>query len=157
MVGLLACAVYPAELAERGPNAKSGSDYRTAAAIIRGQQQPGDAIAYAARSRAMRSGLDYYLRHDAERPRDVLLARSAAEIGHLTAEEHKPTTARLRATSRLWVLVAGTHEDPLAVRPELRPVVLAEFRQARIWFPRHETLALFVRVGSPAPVVTPTR
>jgi len=159
VLALLACAVYPAERAVRGPNAKSGSDYRAAAAVIRSRQQPGDAIAYAARSRAMRSGLGYYLRHDPQRPSDVLLSRSAADVGNLTAEEFPPTAARLRTTSRLWFLVAGAHEDPLTVRPELRPVVLAEFRPARIWFLPHETLALFVRVGAttpPAPV-PPTR
>jgi mannosyltransferase len=153
VLALLAFAVHPAERAVRSADAKSGSDYRTAAAIIRQEQQPGDAIAYPAVSRGMRSGLDYYLRHDPERPRDVLLARSAAAIGRLMAQEYRPTPARLGGVVRLWLVVAGTFEDPLTVRPGLRPIVQAHYRLARIWFLHHETLALYVRLGPATPVL----
>lgn len=158
VLALLAFAVHPAERAVRGPDAKSGSDYRTAAEIIRQEQQPGDGVAYTALSRAMRSGLDYYLRQDPGRPRDVLLDRPAAAIGRLTAQEFRPTTARLRGVARLWLLVFGTYQDPLTVRPDLRPIVRTHFRRARIWYLHRETLALYVRLGatSPAVPVVPT-
>lgn len=152
-LALLAFAVHPAERAVRGVDAKSGSDYRTAASIIEQEQQPGDAIAFTARSRAMRSGLEYYLRQDPRQPRDVFLARSAAVIGRLEAQEYRPTAARLRTVARLWLLVFGTYKDPLTVRPDLCPIVLAHYRRARIWYLHRETLALFVRLTGTTPAV----
>jgi mannosyltransferase len=142
MLALLTVAVYPAQKAVRGGHAKAGSDYRTAAQLVARFQQPGDAIVYSARSRTMRAGFTYYLRHG---PYDVLMSRSAAEAGRLRATEFPPGPGRLAATERLWLLVYGVHHDPLSAREDLRTLVSSEFRLDRVWFPRHETLALYIR------------
>jgi mannosyltransferase len=139
---LLTVSVYPAQRAVREPHAKSGSDYRTAAALVAHYQLPGDDIVYSANSRTMRAGLTYYLRHA---PRDVLLSRTAASAGRLRASEHLPDPGRFAGIERLWVLVYGVHSDPLSGRSDLRPVVSGRFRLDRVWFLRHETLALYVR------------
>jgi mannosyltransferase len=146
LVGLVACAVVPGQRDVRAADAKNGSDYRTAAAIIQRGRQPGDAIAYTAHSRTMRTGLSYYLRHDTTPPRDVLLARTDAQTATLRAAEVAPTPARLAGATRLWLLVYGVHRDPLTVRRDLRVVLTGHYRRTRIWYLHRETLALFVRV-----------
>jgi mannosyltransferase len=142
VLALLTVAVYPAQRAVRGFHAKTGSDYRTAAALVARYQLPGDAIVYSANSRTMRAGLTYYLEHG---PQDVLLARTAAAAGRLLASEFPPASGRLAATSRLWLLVYGVHQDPLSARSDLRTVLSGHFHLDRIWFPQHETLALYIR------------
>jgi mannosyltransferase len=146
VVAVLACAVFPGQRAVRTADAKNGSDYRTAAAIITKAQLPGDGIAYTANSRTMRTGLSYYLRHDPAPPRDVLLSRTAAQNATLRATELPPTPSRLAGTARLWLLVYGVHKDPLSVRPDLRAALAIRYRRTQIWFLHHETLALFVRL-----------
>jgi mannosyltransferase len=142
---LLACAVYPAQRAVRTADARSGSDYRTAAAIVTRVQLPGDAIVYSANSRTMRTGLLYYLRHDPSRPLDILLSRTAAEAALLRALELPPTASSLTGVKRLWLYVYGRHQHPLTERPDLRAALAGRFRPDRIWFARNETLALYVR------------
>jgi hypothetical protein len=90
----------------------------------------------------MRAGLTYYLHHG---PADILLSRTAAEAARLRAVEFKPTPDRLAATERLWLLVYGVEHDPLSARTDLRTVLSGEFHLDRVWFPRHETLALYIR------------
>jgi mannosyltransferase len=155
VVAVLACAVYPAQHAVRTAGAKNGSDYRTAAALIWKNQRADDGIAYTANSRTMRTGLSYYLRHDAARPRDLLLARTATQDAALRATEFAPTPARLAGTARLWLLVYGVHKDPLTVRPDLRTVLAGRYRRTRIWFLHRETLALFVRVAPATEIHSP--
>jgi mannosyltransferase len=142
VLALIACAVYPAQRAVRSPHAKAGSDYRTAAAIVGHDQQPGDGIIYTPNSRTMRPGLASYLPHG---PADLLLARTAASAGELHAIELPPTAARLGHTPRLWLLLYGHHQNPLTVRTDLRTLFEGHFRLDRIWFPRNATLALYVR------------
>jgi mannosyltransferase len=149
---LFAVAAVPGQLSVRGRTAKNGSDYRSAAAIIAARQQPGDDIVYTARSRTLRAGVDYYLRHDPGRPLDVLLRRSAASVGSLRASEYSDAVRRLTGASRVWLLVAGRHSDPTTVRPDLRPLLLQRYRRVQIWQVNRATLALFARPapGSPA-------
>ena len=139
---LVACAVYPAQRIVRGPHAKAGNDYRTAAAIVGHDQLPGDGIVYTAHNRTMRAGLTSYLHHV---PQDVLVARTAAAAGQLHAIEAPPTEARLAGTSRLWLFLDGHHPNPLTVRKDLAAVLDGRFHLDRIWFPRNATLALYVR------------
>ncbi len=146
VVALLICAVYPGQLAVRTATAKKGSDYRTAAAIILKNQRPGDGIAYTANSRTMRTGLSYYLRHDHNPPQDVLLSRTAAQDATLKAVEFPPTPSRLAGAQRLWLLVYGTHPDPLTGRKDLRSVFDGRFHRTHVWLLHRATLALFVRL-----------
>jgi mannosyltransferase len=145
VLALLLCAVWPAQRAVRAADAKPGSDYRTAAAIVARVQVPGDAIVYSANSRTMRAGLLYYLRLDPSRPLDILLSRTAAEAALLRALELPPTAPSLAAVKRLWLYVYGKHPDPLTERPDLRAAMAGRFRLDRIWFAHNETLALYVR------------
>jgi mannosyltransferase len=151
IAGLLAvCAVFalaalPAEVTVRGRTAKNGSDWRSAAAIIRRYQRPGDGIVYTPRSRTLRAGIDYYLRHDPGRPRDVLLLRSAATAGSLRATEYPGTAVQAAGPPRIWLFVAGRHEDPVTVRTDLRPLLHRQYQRVRLWRVNRATLALFAR------------
>jgi mannosyltransferase len=142
---LLSLAVYPGERSVRGADAKNGSDYRGAAALVTAGQRPGDGIVFTPHSRTMRTGLDYYLRRDPGRPADVLLARSAADVASLRAQEFPDAASRARGRARIWLFVYGTHPDPATVRPDLRPLLTAEYRRTGIWYLHRATLALFVR------------
>ncbi|GGQ42848.1 glycosyltransferase family 39 protein [Couchioplanes azureus] len=141
---LLAFVVLPDQRRVRKPFAKSGQDYRGAAAIMARDGQPGDVLVYPPRSRHFRAGLDHYLSRVPQRPRDVLMARSAAEVGSLRAEEHRDAAARVRGTARVWLLAYDRPPDPATGRPDLRPLLATEYRQARIWYLDHATLALYV-------------
>jgi mannosyltransferase len=156
-VALLATAVLPGQLTVRGATAKNGSDYRTAARIIEHNRQPGDAIVYTAHSRTLRAGLDSYLRHYPSRPDDLLLARDAATVGSLRADEYPDAAARAARTTRIWLLLYGRHPDPTTARPELRPVLRTGFRRAGIWHLHRATLALFIRHATSPPTTVRKR
>jgi mannosyltransferase len=142
---LFAVAAIPGQLSVRGRTSKNGSDFRSAAAIIQRQQQPGDDIVYTPNSRTLRAGIDYYLRHDPGRPRDVLLERSAASRGNLRATEYTDGALRIGDDKRVWMFVAGVHQDPASVRKDLEPVLRSDYQRVRLWHIRRGTLALFVR------------
>jgi mannosyltransferase len=146
---VLVAAVYPGQQAVRGATAKNGSDYRTAGQLVRRYQQAGDGIVYSAQSRTMRTGLQYYLRDDPGRPRDLLLARSAAGTGTLRAQEYPDLVNHVRGTARVWIFAYGRHDDPTTVRPALRPLLRGAYRQTRIWHLHRATLALFVARTAP--------
>ena len=129
----------------RGPTAKNGSDYRGVTAILAREARPGDVIVYESRTRQLRAGLDHYLRDTPGRPRDVLVARSAAEAGELRAEEYPNPWTRLRGTARVWLLVYGRHADPTTRRRDLRPALRSEYRKSQVWYVNRATLALYVR------------
>ena len=102
---LLAFAVYPGQRSVRGVDAKNGSDYRGAAKIIERYEQPGDGVIYKARTRTLRPGIDYYLRQDQNRPRDLLLARSAADVASLRADEYPDPAAHLAGAAHHLTLI----------------------------------------------------
>ncbi|WP_412740419.1 glycosyltransferase family 39 protein [Krasilnikovia sp. MM14-A1259] len=143
-LAVLGLAVLPDQRAVRGATAKIGSDYRTAAQLVGRFQEPGDGIIYTARSRTMRTGLEYYLRHDPGRPRDLLLQRSAADVGTLLAEEYSDPGEHLGHATRIWLFAYGTEPDPAAARPDLR-ALRNRYQPLRIWTLHDATLALFLR------------
>jgi mannosyltransferase len=145
VLGTLFAAGLPAQLAVRGPTAKNGSDYRTVAAVIRRDQQPGDAIVYEAGSRTLRAGIDYYLRDDPGRPRDALLTRSAAEMGGLRARESTDPVARVDGAERVWLLVFGRRDSPATARRDLTSFFRTECQRVAVWHVKNATLALFTR------------
>ena len=145
---LLAFVVYPGQRSVRGVDAKNGSDYRGAAEIIKRYEQPGDGVIYRARTRTLRPGIDYYLRQDRNRPRDLLLARSAADVASLRADEYPNPAAHLAGAKRLWLLVDGHYNDPTTVRPELRPTLITDYRRTGLWHLHRATLALFVHIDA---------
>jgi mannosyltransferase len=142
---VLAFAVVPGQRLVRGATYKNGSDYRSVAAVIEAGQRPGDSIVLLRRNRAMRAGIDYYLRHDAGRPTDVLVRYPASAVASLIAQEYPNAAARLTGVSRVWLLVYGNHSDPTTGRPDLRSLLRSGYRRAAIWHLHRATLALFSR------------
>jgi MFS family permease len=141
---VFAAAAVPGQIAVRQPTFKNGSDYRTLAAAIRQQQRPGDDIVFE-RGRTMRAGLDYYLRHDLGRPRDVLLSEPAAVTATLTAAEYAHPTIRLASASRIWLVAYGRRRDPATARPDLRQFLSIGFRRTAVWEVKSGSMALYVK------------
>jgi hypothetical protein len=94
ILAVLAATAYPGHRTVRGTTAKNGADYRGIPKIIERNQRPGDGMVYEVRSRAMRAGMDYYLRQYPSWPRDVLQRRPAAEAGQLRADKYPDAAAR---------------------------------------------------------------
>ncbi|MEV4706312.1 glycosyltransferase family 39 protein [Actinoplanes sp. NPDC049316] len=141
---LLAASAYPDQRRVRSATYKAGPDYRGIAALIRHDQQPGDALVYEPRTRALRAGMDYYLRDDPGRPQDVLMRRSAAQAGQVRADEYRrDAPARLSGERRVWLVVDGRHADPLERFPALRAVFGTHFVRAGYWQFDRATVALF--------------
>jgi mannosyltransferase len=143
-LAVFAAAAVPGQIAVRQPTFKNGSDYRTLAAAIIQRQRPGDDIVLE-KGRTMRAGLDYYLRHDAGRPRDVLLRESAAITATLTAAEYSGPAARLASATRIWLVAYGRRSDPAAARPDLRQLLRNGFRRIGLWEVKNGSMALYVK------------
>jgi mannosyltransferase len=142
-LAVFAAAAVPGQIAVRQPTFKNGSDYRTLAAVIVGRQQPGDDIVLE-KGRTMRAGLDYYLRHDAGRPRDVLLREPAAVTATLTAAEYDDPVARLASATRIWLVAYGRRSDPGTARPDLRQLLHNGYRRIGLWEVKDGSMALYV-------------
>ena len=143
LVVLLAATAYPDQLAVRGATAKNGPDYRAIVRIVRTHQQPGDVVVYEVRSRALRSGTEYYTRHEPRFPRDVLLRRPAAEAARLRAEEHPDPVARVAGSDRVWLLLDDRRADPTTGQPALRPLLRTRYERVGLWYPNGATVALY--------------
>jgi mannosyltransferase len=141
---LLAFAALPGQRGVRSAFIKNGSDYRGAASIIERRQQPGDGIVYTLGNRAQRAGIDYYLRDDAGRPRDLTLDRPAAEVASLVAQEYPDAEQRLTGATRVWLFVYGKHKDPTWARLDLRPALTTKYQRTGLWHLSRGTLALYV-------------
>ncbi|SCE90803.1 Dolichyl-phosphate-mannose-protein mannosyltransferase [Micromonospora matsumotoense] len=116
-------------------------DYRGAAAVIAAGQRPGDAVVYAPRDGwlFLDLGIDYHLSRTAEgrtaeeratedrtpgdraaggmRPRDVLVTRGRRDRADLWVDECPRPAECLAGVDRVWLVVAGRHDDPLAAVP----------------------------------------
>jgi mannosyltransferase len=143
-LAVFAAAAVPGQVAVRQPAFKNGSDYRTLAAVIRREQQPGDDIVFEL-GRTMRAGLGYYLRHDRGRPRDVLVRESAAGTATLTAAEFAHPTTLLASAPRIWLVAYGRRSDPATARPDLRHYLSSGFRRVSVWKVKNGSMALYVR------------
>ncbi|MFC3382006.1 glycosyltransferase family 39 protein [Couchioplanes azureus] len=143
IVALLAVTAYPAHGRVRGTTAKKGPDYRGVAALVARHQSPGDVIVYEARSRAMRAGMEYYLRRYPSRPRDVLERRPAAEVGRLRADEHPDAAGQVAGTGRVWLVVGGQTADPTTGQPALQGLLRERYDRIGIWHRSAATVALY--------------
>lgn len=149
VVAVLAVSAYPGQLAIRAETAKNGPDYRSIAQVILAHQQPGDAVVYEPRSRALRAGMEYYLRRGSTAaPRDMLQRRPAAEVGWLIAEEY-PDGSRLAGVDRVWLVVSGVRKEPLTMAPNLRPVLRERYDRIGLWHPNRGTVALYRTAAQP--------
>ncbi|WP_123678037.1 glycosyltransferase family 39 protein [Couchioplanes caeruleus] len=143
IVALLAVTAYPAHGRVRATTAKKGPDYRGIAAFVVRHQDPGDVIVYEAESRAMRAGMEYYLRRYPSRPPDVLESRPAAEVGRLRAEEYPDAAAHVASASRVWLVVGGHPADPATGQPALQGLLRERYERADIWRRSEATLVLY--------------
>jgi mannosyltransferase len=116
----------------------SGYDYRAAAAVVRQNARPGDAIIYAPRDgwQFTDIALRYYLRDTA--PRDVLLKSDEVQNASLWATECADPAVCLARTDRVWAVGA----DSLT---PLERVALRPYREVGRWHVSGFTLVLFER------------
>jgi mannosyltransferase len=140
---VVAGTAYPGQRAIRAPTAKNGPDYRRIASIVAQHQQPGDGMVFEIRSRAMRAGVEYYLRRYDTSPRDVLQRRRAADVGRLTADEYPDAAARLAGVRRVWLMVSGPRRDPSTGYPALRPTLRERYERIGVWQVKSGTVALY--------------
>jgi mannosyltransferase len=140
---LLACVVVPAQREIRTPTAKNGPDYRGIAQLVAERQQAGDVIVYQPRNRALRAGMDYYLRRLPGVPRDVLLRRPAAEAGRLAADEYPADAARVAGAPGIWVVAATRKPDPATVVGGLRPLLNSDYQRVGVWQLKSASVALY--------------
>jgi mannosyltransferase len=144
VLAVFGVAAYPGQRAVRGADAKNGSDYRTVASIVRANQQPGDGLVIKANSRALRAGIDYYLRNDPGRPRDLLEQRPAAEVASLKAQEFPDSAAHVAGVRRVWLFVPGRNRpDPTTQRPDLRTLLQTRYERIGLWHMNGATLGLY--------------
>jgi mannosyltransferase len=144
VLAVFGAAAYPGQRTVRGADAKNGSDYRTVASIVRANQQPGDGLVIKANSRALRAGIDYYLRNDPGRPRDLLEQRPAAEVASLKAQEFPDSAAHVAGVRRVWLFVPGRNRpDPTTQRPDLRTLLQTRYERIGLWHMNGATLGLY--------------
>jgi mannosyltransferase len=98
-------------------NALGEPDFRGAARIIMAEQRKGDGIAFSG-VMAERRALDYELRDDAGRPRDVLMYRTPQEMGSYGAAECPRPAPCLARADRLWLVSTTLDGQPLSGMPK---------------------------------------
>ncbi|MCM0676002.1 hypothetical protein NCC78_15070, partial [Micromonospora phytophila] len=123
-------------------------DYRGAARTIAAGQQPGDAVVYSPRGGwlFLDLGVAYHL--DGGRPRDVLVVRDQRQRADLWATECARPAECLTGVRRVWLVVAGRRNDPLAAVPGAKGDALrAGFTVEQVWPRPGVTVALLSRAG----------
>jgi mannosyltransferase len=85
-------------------------DFRAAAAVVDSRYKAGDGIAYVGQLRTGRLPFEYELR--TAKPKDVFVARSAAEQGLFYPAFCSDPAACLGNTGRVWLVVSNYAPDP---------------------------------------------
>ncbi|PZF86540.1 hypothetical protein C1I99_28905, partial [Micromonospora deserti] len=109
-------------------------DYRGAARIVTDGHRPGDVVVYSPRDSwlFLDLGLAYHLGE--RRPRDALLTADQARRGDLWAEECARPAECLAGADRVWLVVAGRRDDPLAAVPGAKGDALRSgYTPAQVW------------------------
>jgi len=89
-------------------------DFRGAASSIIARQQPGDGIAFAGAGRNGRRAFSYETRLIRVQPTDLLVARTAQQIGQFGTLECADPGRCVGDTQRIWLITATeNYEDPL--------------------------------------------
>ncbi|MGI5523675.1 glycosyltransferase family 39 protein [Micromonospora sp. CA-259024] len=117
-------------------------DYAGAARVIADGQRPGDAVVYSPRHSwlFLDLGIEYHL---ADPPRDVLRTEDEVRLGDLWAAECPQPAQCLVGTSRVWLVVAGRHGEPLTgVTGAKGDALRADFTVAQVWQRPGLTVAL---------------
>jgi mannosyltransferase len=143
-LALIVAVGFETQRAFRAPASHGGMDFRKAAAIVSARQQPGDGVVYGrVGTWSLRAGLDYELRNGSA-PADLLLRRSAAEVGGLDGLECPELTCF--DTERVWYVGARRAGDPMADAGDvLRAKFGAEYRRTGYWLLPLGTIALYQR------------
>lgn len=145
VLAAVAGAAVPDQWTLRAVDSRHGANYRQAARIVSRHQHPGDVLLFESRTRHTRPGIYYYLRHESDRPADLLLGQPAAEVGDLRPIEMTDPAARLRGQERVWFFLYGRPADPATSRPDLAPMLTRDFQAARVWRMESSTLVLYKR------------
>ncbi|MER7456170.1 glycosyltransferase family 39 protein [Micromonospora sp. NPDC126480] len=124
----LALLTLPTQQELRGPLVDGEPDYRAAAEVISANLRPGDGVIFAGRTRPPRMGMAYQMR-DVPRPDDILLVRSAAEIGDFGVEECPVTLPCLVNRDRIWVVSTSYSREAFAEMAEERAATLNRLYQ----------------------------
>ncbi|MGC4817479.1 glycosyltransferase family 39 protein [Micromonospora sp. DT63] len=117
-------------------------DYAGAARVIADGQRPGDAVVYSPRHSwlFLDLGIDYHLD---DPPRDVLVTEDEVRRGDLWAAECPQPAQCLAGTTRVWLVVAGRHAEPLAAVPGAKGDALrTDFTVTQVWQRPGLTVAL---------------
>ncbi|MGC5030265.1 glycosyltransferase family 39 protein [Micromonospora sp. DT229] len=121
-------------------------DYQGAAQIIAAGRQAGDAVVYHPRDGwlFLDLGMRYHLRGQA--PRDALLAQGQQDRGDLWATECDHPAACLAEADRVWLVVAGHGDHPLATVTGAKGEALrTAYTVQRLWSRSGLTVALLSR------------
>ncbi|GAA2558720.1 hypothetical protein GCM10010435_32250 [Winogradskya consettensis] len=145
---LIAALVYPAQWEVRGKTVKNGTDYRTAAKIIKKRQEPGDGLLFSPGNRILRPGVYYYLADAPYTPKDLLIRKDAADVDSLYAAEWPGTPDRVESATRLWLFTNKAKGDPLELRTDLRDLLTEDYTRTQIWRMKEGTLALYTPKSS---------
>jgi mannosyltransferase len=142
---LLAGIAVPAQREVRGPASHMGANFRAVARIIEREQRPGDVIVFGTSGTwSLRAGIDYQLR-GRQRPRDVLLATPAAEVGELDAVQCADPVACLGTSPRVWFFRQWQTGAPLTDAGALTAPLTRDYHQSQVWHTTKATLVLLVR------------
>lgn len=121
-------------------------DYAGAAAIIRAEQRPGDAIVYSPRDGWLFPDLGMAYHLGSRLPRDVLVVRDQRQDASLWAVECDDPARCLAGVDRVWLVVTGRRADPLAAVPGAKGDALrAGYTVRQVWPRPGITVALLVR------------
>ncbi|GAA2547213.1 hypothetical protein GCM10010435_15580 [Winogradskya consettensis] len=142
---LIAAVGFEFQQSVRDDRSHGGMDFRVAAGIVEKHQQPGDAIVYGRISTwSVRSGFDYEMRDEKIKPKDVMLRRTAAEVGQLDAVECPDVTCF--DNQRVWYVGARQGGDALSnLGPQLKAKFTTEYERTGYWVIPLGTIALFER------------
>jgi len=152
VLAVLAVLGAPAQAALRRTHEwprSAAIDYAAAAGAVAAGQRPGDGIVYSPRTGSwpmLDLAMEYHLRDD--RPRDVLAATGRRERADLWVGECPRPAECLAGVERVWLLVRGDHDDPVAALADgKRDALRAGYRVERSRQLPGLTLALLVRTG----------
>ncbi|MGW5670251.1 glycosyltransferase family 39 protein, partial [Micromonospora sp. NPDC003776] len=123
-------------------------DYAGAARVIAEHQQAGDGIVYSPRQSwlFLDLGMAYHL--GPHRPRDVLLAQDQRQRADLWASECGRPAECLASVPRVWLVVSGRRDDPVAAVDGAKGAALRAGFTVQSVDPRPGiTVALLVRRG----------
>ncbi|MFI7429573.1 glycosyltransferase family 39 protein [Micromonospora sp. NPDC049836] len=123
-------------------------DYAGAARVIAGQARPGDAIVFSPRRSwlFLDLGIAYHL--GSREPRDVLVVRDERQRADLWASECDRPAECLAGARRVWLVVSGRRDDPLAAVGGAKGAALRDGFAVTTVTPRPGlTVALLTRRG----------